>query len=227
MTNYPTSIDTGTSLPTPSATDDTNSPSLAGLNGSQNDILLALENKLGIAASTPTAGMLLRSTTDGESTWDLAYPASAIVGISDTQTLTNKLIDFSKNTVSNVSGADISSQSITATQIANATLTLAQIASSAIDVATGSYFYIGTTLIQYASTTVDIAVTGTAYSWTIDWPKTFNSISFGFQSVLGDNSQSRDGDGTFELISTTQMTGFVTSNNGTYTVTIYALGIGT
>jgi len=133
MANYPTSLDTGVSLPIPSATDDTNSPSLSGLNGNQNDALIALETKLGITSSTPTAGMLLRSTTDGESTWDLPYPQSeTFVGLTDTQTLTNKTIDAANNTITNLAGADLASQSITATQIANATITGAQIANNTI-----------------------------------------------------------------------------------------------
>lgn len=133
MANYPTSLDTGVSLPTPSATDNTESPSLSGLNGNQNDALIALETKLGITASTPTAGMLLRSTADGESTWDLPYPASeTFVGLTDTQTLTNKTIDASNNTITNLTGADIASQSITASQIANATITATQIANATI-----------------------------------------------------------------------------------------------
>jgi len=133
MANYPTSLDTGVSLPIPSATDNTESPSLSGLNGNQNDALIALETKLGITASTPTAGMLLRSTTDGNSTWDLPYPASeTFVGLTDTQTLTNKTIDASNNTITNLTGADIASQSITAAQIANATITGSQIANNTI-----------------------------------------------------------------------------------------------
>jgi len=133
MENYPTSLDTGVSLPTPSATDDTNSPSLSGLNGSQNNAIIALETKLGITASTPTAGMLLRSTADGESTWDLPYPASeTFVGLTDIQTLTNKTIDASNNTITNLTGADLASQSITANQIANATITANQIANATI-----------------------------------------------------------------------------------------------
>jgi len=133
MANYPTSLDTGTSLPYPSAIDNTESPSLSGLNGSQNNALIALETKLGITASTPTAGMLLRSTTDGESTWDLPYPASGtFAGLTDTQTLTNKTINAANNTITNLAGADIASQSITATQIANATITATQIANATI-----------------------------------------------------------------------------------------------
>jgi len=133
--NFPSSLDNGTSLPYPSATDDTNSPSLSGLQDNQNDALIALETKLGIAdanSQTPVTGNLLASTATGESSWSVPYPASTIVGISDTQTLTNKTIDISNNTITNLAGADIASQSITAAQIANATITATQIANATI-----------------------------------------------------------------------------------------------
>jgi len=133
--NYPASLDNGTSLPYPSATDDTNSPSLAGAIDNLNDAVIALEDKLGIAdanSQTPVTGNLLASTATGESSWSVPYPASTIVGISDTQTLTNKTIDIANNTITNLAGADIASQSITAAQIANNTITATQVANNTI-----------------------------------------------------------------------------------------------
>jgi len=133
--NYPTSLDNGTSLPYPSSTDTLSSPNLSGLADNLNDAIIALETKLGIAdanSQTPVAGNLLASTANGESSWSVPYPASTIVGVSDTQTLTNKTIDFTNNTISNIAGANIASQSITATQIANATITATQIANNTI-----------------------------------------------------------------------------------------------
>jgi len=133
--NYPTSLDNGASLPYPSSTDTLSSPNLSGLADNLNDAIIALETKLGIAdanSQTPVAGNLLASTANGESSWSVPYPASTIVGVSDTQTLTNKTIDFTNNTISNIAGANIASQSITATQIANATITATQIANNTI-----------------------------------------------------------------------------------------------
>jgi len=133
--NYPTSLDNGTSLPYPSSTDTLSSPNLSGLADNLNDAIIALETKLGIAdanSQTPVTGNLLASTATGESSWSVPYPASTIVGVSDTQTLTNKTIDFTNNTISNIAGANIASQSITATQIANATITATQIANNTI-----------------------------------------------------------------------------------------------
>lgn len=135
MTNYPISLDNGTSLPYPSATNDTNSPSLAGGQDNQNDALIALETKLGTGSSTPSGTYALVSTGTGTSAWSLATPASTIVGISDAQTLTNKTIDAANNTITNLSGSDLASGTITATQIANATITSTQIASGGIDFA--------------------------------------------------------------------------------------------
>jgi len=146
--NYPTSLDNGTSLPYPSSTDTLSSPNLSGLADNLNDAIIALETKLGIAdanSQTPIAGNLLASTATGESSWSVPYPASTIVGVSDTQTLTNKTIDFTNNTISNIAGANIASQSITATQIANATITATQIANNTI------------TSNQIANNTIDYA----------------------------------------------------------------------
>lgn len=134
-TNFPTSIDDGTSLPYPSSTDDLSSPNLAAGQGNQNDAVIAVETKVGTgsASQTPTAGYILRSTTDGESTWDLSYPTSAtLVGLTDTQTLTNKTIDAANNTITNLSGSDIASGTITSTQIANNTITSTNIDAASV-----------------------------------------------------------------------------------------------
>ena len=130
--NYPASLDNGTSLPNPTATQDTNSPSLSSGQGLQNDAVIALETKLGTGSSTPSGTYALVSTGTGSSSWSLATPTGTIVGTSDTQTLTNKTIDASNNTISNLSGSDLASNTITATQIANATITATQIASGTI-----------------------------------------------------------------------------------------------
>lgn len=57
-----------------------------------NDAVEALEAKLGISASTPTSGKLLRGTGVGTSAWDKDAPTGTIVGTSDSQTLTNKIL---------------------------------------------------------------------------------------------------------------------------------------
>lgn len=69
MINFPVSLDNGTSLPNPAATNDTNSPSLSSGQVLQNSAVIALETKLGINSSTATTGSVLLGTGTGASTW--------------------------------------------------------------------------------------------------------------------------------------------------------------
>lgn len=89
MANYPTSLD---SLTNPAAGDTTAGVDHASQHATVNDIVEALEAKLGISASTPTSGKLLRGTGAGSSAWDKDAPSGAIIGDTDTQTLTNKTL---------------------------------------------------------------------------------------------------------------------------------------
>jgi len=89
MANYPTSLD---SLTNPSAGDTTTAVDHASQHATVNDIVEALEAKLGISASTPTSGKLLRGTGAGASAWDKDAPTGTIVGTTDSQTLTNKTL---------------------------------------------------------------------------------------------------------------------------------------
>jgi hypothetical protein len=71
-TNYPISIDTGTSLPYPTATDNTNSPSLSGGQDNQNDAIIALESLVGTNSTqtTPSAQYnVLQATSGTASEW--------------------------------------------------------------------------------------------------------------------------------------------------------------
>lgn len=68
--NYPTSLDT---LTNPTSSDTLDSPPHATQHANANDAIEALEAKLGITSSTPTAGTILRGTSTGGSTWITAY----------------------------------------------------------------------------------------------------------------------------------------------------------
>lgn len=87
--NYPTSLDAFTN---PTTNDFLNSPNHVQQHSDINDAVEALEAKLGISASTPTSGKLLRGTGAGSSAWDKDAPTGTIVGTTDSQTLTNKTL---------------------------------------------------------------------------------------------------------------------------------------
>jgi hypothetical protein len=66
-TNFPTSLD---SLTNPTGTDPLSSPSHSAQHANANDAIEAIEAKVGIAASTPTSGKVLKGSGTGSSTWD-------------------------------------------------------------------------------------------------------------------------------------------------------------
>lgn len=87
--NYPTSLDV---LTNPTTNDFLNSPNHVQQHGDVNDIVEALEAKLGIGASVAATNKLLRGTGAGASAWDKDAPAGVIVGTTDAQTLTQKTL---------------------------------------------------------------------------------------------------------------------------------------
>lgn len=112
-TNFPTSLDNGTSLPYPASNNLTNAPSLAGGQDNQNDSLIAIQTKLGIFASTPTNGFLLIGTGAGTSAWTKAAPTGIIVGTTDTQNISNKTFTSSTFTSPIITNANITTDLIT------------------------------------------------------------------------------------------------------------------
>lgn len=82
-TNYPTSADDSTSLPDPTATSKTNSPSHSSLHANANGAIKALEAKLGTGASTPVANRLLFGNGTGTSAWSQLSSAQLAASLSD------------------------------------------------------------------------------------------------------------------------------------------------
>lgn len=83
-TRFPaTGIDDNTTLPNPTTTSFTSSPSLAGQQGNQNDAIKAVETKLGTGSSTPVANTFLFGTGVGASTWQTLTSAAVLAAVSD------------------------------------------------------------------------------------------------------------------------------------------------
>lgn len=80
---YPTALDDSSSLPNPGATDKTNSPDHAGLHSNTNGAIKAVEAKVGIGATTPTANTILRGTGVGTTAWGPLTSAQLAAIVSD------------------------------------------------------------------------------------------------------------------------------------------------
>jgi hypothetical protein len=112
-TNFPASTDDGTTLPNPSGSSTQNSPDHAGLHSNENDAIRALETKLGTGTSTPSLNTLLIGTGSGTSAFSKASPNGGIVGTTDAQTLTNKILTSPTINGGTFTNATITSDSIT------------------------------------------------------------------------------------------------------------------
>lgn len=80
MSNYPSGIDDGTTLPNPLAGSFTNNPDHATLHGTENDAIKALETKLGTGSSTATSATLLRGTGAGTTAFAQANLTTDVTG---------------------------------------------------------------------------------------------------------------------------------------------------
>jgi len=115
-TNYPTSLDDGTSIPNPTGANTQNSPDHASMHSNTGDAAKALEAKVGTGAATPVANRFLTGTGTGTSDWSKVTPAGTVVGTTDSQTLTNKTL-----TSPTINTATIANPTITADSIAEFT----------------------------------------------------------------------------------------------------------
>lgn len=157
--NFPTSVDNGTSLPNPSASSAPNNPSHAGLHDNENAAIIALETKLGTGASTPTNNNFLVGTGTGTSAWNKAVPTGAVVGTSDSQTLTGKTL-----TAPTINGGTVDNVTLTVDTVSGHTsataVTVANLAISNGVLNTNNS--VKTSNIQNAAVTADKLSTGAA-----------------------------------------------------------------
>lgn len=147
-TNYPGSLDNGTSIPNPTGVNTQNSPDHASLHSNTGDGLKAVEAKLGIGATTPTSNTLLFGTGTGTSAWGTITSAQLLAALSDetgtgkavfgtSPTLVTPAVDtINESTPGNgttVGGVNIksgvlaTSNSVVTTNITNASITSAKI----------------------------------------------------------------------------------------------------
>jgi hypothetical protein len=89
MANFPNDVPT---LTNPSSGSSPVTLSHAQQHADANDNIEALCTKLGTGAATPAANRLLTGTGAGTSDWSKVTPAGTIVGTTDSQTLTNKVL---------------------------------------------------------------------------------------------------------------------------------------
>lgn len=164
---FPTALDTSSTLPKPTSGQFTNSPSHAGAHTNESAAIIAVETKLGTGASTPTVSNFLVGTGTGTSAWTKAVPTGAVVGLSDSQTLTNKIL---------------TSPTINAPSITNASIT-ADVISGFSTANTGTIYGIAVTTGQIAaaalatgSVTATKIGTDASYAWTA-WTPTVTSGS--------------------------------------------------
>lgn len=144
-TNFPTSLDNSTSLPYPTSTSDTNSPSLAGGQDNQNDAVIAAQTKLGIGSSVAASNQVLTGTGAGQSNWQLLTSANVtlatgsgafVFGTSPTITSptlttpvinnptlnTDSVIGYTSANTGTVYGLSVTSSKISGTAISNNTI---------------------------------------------------------------------------------------------------------
>lgn len=126
--NFPASLDTSATLPNPTTSSTTNSPSHAGLHASENAAIIAVETKLGSGSSTPASNTLLIGTGTGTSSWS-ALTSSQLASVLSDETgsgsavfantptlITPKVDTINENTTSNgvtVGGVNLKSGVIT------------------------------------------------------------------------------------------------------------------
>lgn len=120
--SFPTSLDTTTNLPNPSATDSVATVSHSALHTNENLGIIALETKLGITASTPVANSVFQGSGLGSSIWSTFLNIS---GISATTASTTNFLATGSSTLQN-----LTFQNATGTQATTTSLYVSSTAST-------------------------------------------------------------------------------------------------
>ena len=102
-TNYPTSLDTATEQPSPSASDDLNTSGLEHdvVHTNHSGALIQLETKLGIGASAASGasdGDVMTRQADGSTAWEAVPTNAATVTVADTTDTTCSVALFESAT---------------------------------------------------------------------------------------------------------------------------------
>jgi hypothetical protein len=178
-TAYPGAQDNFTN---PTAASFTNSPSLAGQQADQNDAIEALETKLGTAASTPASGKLLRGTGAGTSEWDKDAPTGAIVGTTDSQTLTNKTLTSPTINTPTINNPTILTDTISEYTAANGVaidgLNIKDGKLNTVDSVVTANYTDGSILPEHL-----VSASGTSWTWQT-WSPSYSGITVGNGTVV-------------------------------------------
>jgi hypothetical protein len=198
-TNYPTSLDNGTTIPNPTAVNTQNNPDHASLHSNTGDGLKAVEAKVGIGASTPTANTLLFGTGTGTSAWTALTSAQLAATLSDetgtgsavfatTPTLVTPKVDtINENTLNNgttIGGVNIKSgalntnNSVVTANITDSAVTSAKVATGVVVQMLQTDFSAvttGTTTIPYDDT-IPQSTEGDQYMTQAITPKSVTNV---------------------------------------------------
>jgi hypothetical protein len=201
-TNFPTSLDNGTSLPNPTTSNNTNSPSHSSLHANVQDATKAIEAKVGIGASTPTANTLLFGSGTGTSAWTALTSAQLAATLSDetgtgsavfatTPTLVTPKVDtINESTPANgvtIDGLNIkdnalnTNNSVVTNNVTDLAITTAKINTDAV---TDAKLIYGKLRSRQGGSATDWSTTGTT---TYDYSATNTFMQTGTRAITTDN----------------------------------------
>lgn len=203
-TNFPTSLDTTSSLPNPGSGDITTAPSHASQHDVENDALRAIEAKVGIGASTPTANKVLRATGTGTTayaqvglTTDVTGTLPVTNGGTGITTLGNGIATFLGTPSSANLAAAVTDETGTGVLVFNSsptiiTPTIASFTNAQHTHAdsTGGGQLNGANAILDGTLTPSELVSGTGMSWSWQsWTPTWTGTTIGNATVVAKYSQ--------------------------------------